>query len=641
MENINAHIDCYFWINNREKTSIEESVKKLLPPEVNIKDDIDIKNIQLFLSNQEKKIIILPLFEIEPENHNIIPTGLYNIFTIFKEYRSKEYNHLNFHTIFLVSNKIDIPFIFQPEKEMPSYVQKIIRNPEFGWIEKAILMAELIYVDNNGQKDIINILDVLDEHFQDNLKNAIKRLSEIEVPYQYREKYYDTFIDFYNPLMKKNREKSNFDNWLNYFKEKYTIDEFIDISNCCQYLKLREDMEGYIDKSQKLYAAFKFANEAYNCLNGITTEQEGTHRMPLDLFSAPVPFTLQELIDARNEIDEATNKEIKLLLIDNKTYKFRNKNKMTLPELLSNFSIDNCFKIEMLGGKPPDDTFNEEFEAFNFRRFSSDEESKLGSEEKTYHSDFIKAKKMDDENLTYTELVYEKIKSSHFILLDFFLNKENTYLAFNFIKEISEIKQKNGDYSSTWYFITSAFYDSVVKYSQSGLLSEYYESAVVNAGDDPTNDKRQIIFVYKLLTFIDSRIKHFVTYKKRIYDMMLNKEKDEKGDISCNIYIKKNCKNNKCLKDMQTNIKRYLTEYDNIYSIFYEPERKEDYKNIAQLLDNVIRQFLWLPQADWYKIQMQIDVLNNKIAKLERDDKNRSFSCSYILDELKKRSDIY
>ena len=39
------------------------------------------------------------------------------------------------------------------------------------------------------------------------------------------------------------------------------------------------------------------------------------------------------------------------------------------------------------------------------------------------------------ENYTYKDFVYHKLKTSHFILLDFFLNPEDTYLAYDFIKD--------------------------------------------------------------------------------------------------------------------------------------------------------------------------------------------------------------
>jgi hypothetical protein len=246
--------------------------------------------------------------------------------------------------------------------------------------------------------------------------------------------------------------------------------------------------------------------------------------------------------------------------------------------------------------------------------------------------------------------VYKKIKDSHFVLLDFFLNEEDTYLAFDFIRDMADIQRQQGDVSTTWYFITSAVYDSVVKYSQSGLLAEYYESAVVNAGDDPTNEKRQIIFIYKLLTFINARIKSFSRYKDLIFERMLSERKDDKERPECCVKVRKNesgekhedpacqgeCGKNKCLEEMQTAIKRYLTEYDNIYSLFYD--EKDEYKTIVELLDDTITKFLLLPEADWQIIQHQIDYIN---AKLRKAKGKRQFSCSYINKEIEQRSEIY
>ena len=89
---------------------------------------------------------------------------------------------------------------------------------------------------------------------------------------------------------------------------------------------------------------------------------------------------------------------------------------------------------------------------------------------------------------TYVDLVYERIRSCHFVLLDFFLNRQNTYLAIDFIQKIARIKRDKGDYTTTWYFIASAAYDPtsitlVVTKVPEGLATTFIHE-VLREGDE-------------------------------------------------------------------------------------------------------------------------------------------------------------
>lgn len=516
--------------------------------------------------------------------------------------------------IFLIKGKQENPFrnndaLFPHTKEI------YFGNPKYGNIEKAILFAEL----TNLKKPDQLVLDATSSDLAKQINNCINTLSNKDN--KYLKKYYDTFVEYYFPD-----------------KNDITYVENIEFKANGDDIK-KEDLE----KAEKAY-----------CKLNVIDYNEQVHRVKFELFRAPVPFPLQELVDAKEEIEDSVGwkngkegKTIKLFLIDNKTDKFKmENNKSTVCDVFEEFGIAHLFDIEMVGiGES--EGFKSEYGRFDFKKFKDKKQlEELEDSEKEYYQKLIDHYKFSKIQ-TYEDLIYNKIKSSHFILLDFFLNKENTYLAFDFIRDISEIKKKKCDYSTTWYFITSAVYDSVVKYSQSGLLAEYYESTVVNVGDDPTNKKRQIIFVYKLLTFIQSRLRSFKICKDAIYNLMLNDEKENGKLVCCVISTNKNkkiagnlenCEKDNCLKNMQTYIKRYLTEYDNIWSLFYYEENKKDYNDIAELLDDTIKKFLWLPEAEWQMVQHQIDYIN---AKLKDIGEGRKFSCNYINEEIRQRSEIY
>ena len=593
-----------------------------------------LSNKDISLSSCHTNIVLCPLFEIE--NNQLFPKGLSNIHS--KLYKNSKFN---FNTIFLIANRSDVPDPFNPHKDMTYYAKNLIRNPKFGWRGKALLMLELIF----KHKEVINIVDIYSERLLDDILLAImavKEIAQFKGYYRWRARFYETFVKFYDNF--ENANKTHID-W-----------------NAPEKL---EDPAFITDEQEKniTWENLYQTNDFYNYLNGTLKQRQNAHHVPLELFRAPIPFPLQELVNAKNEIGKelkkgGMNKKIKLLLIDNRSdNKFISKNgnspkAQSLCDLLfsedDGFGLGDIFEIQMLGNavyKKKNGTpkfyqndnelsnysdFKGEYEEFKFKRFKEPES--LKKPEKEYLKAFIeKQNKSGIEN--YADLAYHKIKDAHFVLLDFFLDDDDTYMAFNFIKDICDLKRAKKDYSTTWFFITSAVYDSVVKYSQSGLLSEYYESAVVCAGDDPTNKKRQIIFLYKLLTFIQSRLNCFKKYEDMIMgEFGLSEE--------CSRY-KGGCKKEDCLEGILSLTRKYLAEHGEISNVFSISE-DSDKKNIAEILDNLIKQFIWLPEADWYMIQHQIDFINTKLSSLQdKRLKKCKFSCKYIIEELKYRSEVY
>ena len=508
-----------------------------------------------FSSDNGRSFFVLPLCKIED----------------LRDFRKKNNDDFYSPAIFLISGEHENPY-----KDNRCLNKDILTeyfgNPKFGNIIEAIFFAEINNLDHKNDR----VLDATSSSFWDDLLKVLNDNTIDTFLGKYRGFFYKTFVDY------------------------YFLDD-IDIR------KDEAEIEIRIPKveagtTSRLYETGKVrckdlierAESAYCRLNAIEYI-DLRHRVENEVFRAPVPFPLQELIDAKNDIRRAASSPLKLLLIDNKRDKLN-----PLIKLIKDFDLVDLFALEMIG---------ENDETFDHDRFKSIREESVTK--------------------TYANEIYREIGDAHFILLDFFLNRENTYLAFDFIKDIAEIKKKEGDYSTTWYFITSAVYDSVVKYSQSGLLAEYYESAVVNAGDDPTNKKRQIIFVYKLLTFIQARIRSFKGFHDSVIDSKF---------LNCTT---KECENTQCLIENQNLFRKYLAEFGEIIKIFPGKETEEkQFRETVELLDSTVNQFLWLPEADWPMIQRQIEFVNSKLTGIS-GSKNMEFSCSHIKCEIEKRSNIY
>ncbi len=562
--------------------AIERYFKHLYNVEVNkIKINLDDPSFSTNIHNYN--ILLTPLFEKSN------PFGL----QLINRLRIKEANY-KILPVFLVSHSKDIPQYFNQHLKMTDGARKVIKNPDFGDIRKAIFLAEIMFED----RKFINLIDLSEEDALPKLKEIILDNKIKPFPECYLKNFYASFINYYEPFnFKEHLTTLNVDQELFRVPSYCNSNESKDHNNSKQLSRYVNAFHNALNKEDKnsIYIFLKIADTIYSELNNFRRftkkkERGDAHRVHLELFRSPVPFPLQELIHAKNKLKKLDHK-VKLLLIDNKP----ETKKSSLEKIFEKYRIKDKLCID-----------DKSAEEFNFK-------------------DFLEKKNYRDE-------IYNKVKDAHFILLDFFLDENNTYLAFDFVREICEYKKQKGDYQTTWFFITSAVYDSVVKYSQSGVLAEYYESAVVNSGDDPTNEKREIIFLYKLLTFIQARIENFNHCKNQIESKMfasrlcLNcKDKSEKFNV--------------CLKQIRTYIKRYLTEYETMHSICYAtPEEAERYLNIIDLIDILIQYFQWLPDADWRVIQHHIEAINSRLKAI---DDSKMFSCSYILEEIKERSDIF
>jgi len=552
-----------------------------------------------------------------------------------------------------------IPHFHKPHKLDVQVVKNLLGKPEFGEVDKAIFFGEVFFKNRSDKEEASQEIDVLnvfslsleDTFFQD-LVGRIERLQKYNKPEfgDFRKMYHDTFVNFheFEDANDKLYEIANEDLKVREVQnlecpEGSRIGEFVNqVKKTQVYMKAG---------SLKVRHVLEFADYIHCLLEGLVIKKKkGGHHIPLELFSAPPPFPLQELYDAVNELgsfykntrepagtnkngpEPQSTKRIELLLIDNKSDKLKemgteaNDRPSGLLGILFKRPYEDVFSLNFgicgsgidKDNKPLEDIDNF---CFDFEKFLKGKEkltNKISS-------------KTSDDSIEYCEKIYGNMKESHFILLDFFLSPDNMYLAFDFIKDIGEIKNIKRDVFTTWYFITSSVYDSVVKFYQSGLLAEYYESAVVSSGDDPTNDNRQIIFIYKLLTFINARINSF----KRFHDSILGCRL-----LSCE---EKDCthKNLQCLSENQNLFRKYLGEYGDIVRIFPgQEEQEEEFKKTVELMDSTVSQFLWLPEADWPMIQRQIDHINLRL-KDSGDLIEKQFKCQYIIDEIKKRSEIY
>ena len=595
------------------------------------KSDIEFLEYKPDISPDAADIIVVPLFE--KVTGEITHHGL----EVIKDLR-KSIGY-GFKTLFLVLSKQDIPYYFHPEKDMHYYAENMLGNPKFEDANKAVFLGEIVYEKKKAQgektsyEDIeyMNIINLQERdalgRLADLLKNGEEKLPPIDQ--KLREKYYDIFVKYYDEIKDGGKIAEGMKELLKEVQELY---EKPKLNGMEQFPLLKP-----INSKKEVELIKLLLNKAQEIYNSLNNSDIGTssHTVPHELFLAPVPFPLQDFFDVKLELGKelrksGTQNKIRLLLIDNKTDKFKKQTKPTIIEALEAFGIDDLFDIEMIGIEKHDSkNFNPDYEEFQFKKFRDKKELE-NLEEKEYYQNVIQKYKYKEGLVkTYSELIYNKIRSFHFILLDFFLNGENTYFAFDFIKDIAKIKNEKQDSSTTWYFITSAVYGSVVNYSQSGLLAEYYESAVVNAGDDPTNKKRQIIFLYKLLTFIQARIRSFKGFHDSVIDSTF---------LNC---ITKECKNTQCLIENQNLFRKYLAEFGEIRKVFPGKETEEkQFKETVELLDSTINQFLWLPEADWPMIQQQIEHINSRLEDID-DFKNRRFSCNYIREEIRKRSDIY
>lgn len=542
---------------------------------------------------------------------------------------------------FLLRSPYHKPDYLNPETIEHPIVENLLGNQEFGVVDKATFYAEVIY-DNNSYSDILlNLIelsldDQFDKRFFQQIEKTIKHVNANKEQYKkYKQSFYNTFIKFYECNRDDNKP----------FYE-LTVDDLRsnsqgDASEPWQSVQKFLSGHPYCQDLTANNLTIRYILEFAEVINAATTgdkvpEAHGGHHIPLGMFSAPRPFPLHELIDTKNKIEQAIEgNTIKLLLIDNRAEsKFRSTicsdGKGTIHKIFKEFDLENFFELRMLehpfNSDDPDlNNLDLTKEEFDFEKFRNPKKIMgLSQSENPWTI----------SPWTYADKVYNKISEAHFVLLDFFLNKADTYHAFDFIRDFAQTKRKKSDYRTTWYFITSSVHDDVTKFMQSGLLSEYYESAVVNTGDNPDNEKRKIIFVYKLLSFILARMNSFQGLVDSIAKCNV---------LNCSQENSKDCCE-RCLAHVQSVLRKYLAEHEEITRIFPKLKATEkEFKDLVSLLDSILNHFYMLPEADWAIINMEIESFDSRVSRqhLNQDILKKKFSCKYILTELERRSKIY
>lgn len=354
-----------------------------------------------------------------------------------------------------------------------------------------------------------------------------------------------------------------------------------------------ENSESLLEKCDKVRMA----------LNGFDPDQP--HAAKLEIFRAPIPFVYHDLFRVRIEVLEKIAPDCKLhfFWIDNKPFDEK-KHKKLLQILKEGLGV-NLVAVDLLsidGNALPLNELDDDLKPDQIPSFP------LGEKD-------IKCLK-------------KIIKKYHFVLLDFFLDSRDTYFAFDLIEELAKLRLNEEAEGTTWYLIASAVHDSVTRYAQSGLLAAYYQSAVVNSGDDP--QKREIIFLYKLLTFIDSRARSFKSFETGVLENKLFVCREQQKGKNCS----------KCLHQLTSMPRKYLAEYNDIKNVFPKLA-SEKIRKIAELIILLVDQFFWLPEADWAIIKMQIMHLIQKRNEANGITDEREFSCQYIKEEMDRRAEEY
>ncbi len=484
------------------------------------------------------------------------------------------------------------------------------RPKNYGDNTQAFFCAELMREDgDNG--DFVNILTFADLMAPDGEgKERVGRLErfidrylgdDTETVGGYLEKFYNTYVDFYDTCV--DDKISKIDN-----TTKRKVIKCLDNNDC-------NDLMFTCDVIHRVVHGVEVGNH---------------HSVSKEIFRSPIPFLFWEFIAIRKKVVDAIgggDKKLRLWLIDNNP-----KDKLDgVREALNNEKI---FETEaMVKNTQGVIECRSSLEGFYPLKFPAPDSPRSDDDKDKVMASLIRNR--DDKH------------QPHFILLDFFLNgddnatdgrRPSSYFALDFIKDFGAYKRQNNDHSTTWYFIASAVHDSVTRYSQSGLLAEYYESAVVNAGDDPTNKKRQIIFLYKLLTFVNARIKSVLHHYELVVDRFFKKGEGAGSScqLCCTHHPEAKDTRQTCFNDVRRSIGRFLAEDEDFAGMLVK-----DYGNmedIFRLLRDTINKFEVLPQADWPIIQHQIDFIRSKLTGC---GEGLDFHCQYINHEIRQRSDRY
>ena len=498
--------------------------------------------------------------------------------------------------------------------------KEMFGNPHYGNISQAILKAEVPTDKFRGPSSFhfFNILNIFEQPNDKPLvfpstEYIISRIDDIirksEKLYNYlkvnpdtqgnfRCLFYKSFIEYYFPYDMNSDEK----NWRE--------------SGKIQLSQIPDDIKDKFPNCQTQYTLkdiFDYA-EALYCKLHVLNFSEKQHTVTHEMWRAPISFDFFDMLDARNTILNSIGTQkstIKLLLIDNKV----DDKKESIETLLKYAQLEDygvTFEISALPECRENKNGN-----FNWKKFKEGGSKGASDTDRNYHQNTL-----------------DCIKNSHFILLDFFLNEANSFLAFDFINMLNA--NPDSGPNTIWYFITSAVHDSVTRYAHSGLLAEYYESAVVNAGDDPTNDQRKIIFLYKLLTFVRARLDRV----QRNHNLVLDRFFKD-NTLDCPKCRQEACSGPgmswiNCFNDVQRAISHFRAEERNFTALWVR--QYDEIEPLFRLLDDTLNKFKTLPQADWQIIQHQVDFIRTTVRNY---DLGEGFCCPFINRELQVRSEVY
>jgi hypothetical protein len=245
--------------------------------------------------------------------------------------------------------------------------------------------------------------------------------------------------------------------------------------------------------------------------------------------------------------------------------------------------------------------------------------------------------------------VVKKIFFSDYLVvfLDFFLSADKFFAAHDFIREYNHYKLEQDCFQTDWFFIVSAAHRDVLEYAQAGSLSSFSATTKVDFGDNPLLENRRFIFLYKLLQFLQSRVRRFNYSWRKIEGRFVSFEAKNSGlPTECKKCLagsngggRENFMNEKafpCLENSMEIIRQFLLACADENSALVEIGSFQDNYVIAQRLENILRDFLMRPEADWAMIQLQIDYLEKRFAS-----RGLKFICSFIIERLRERSETY
>jgi len=474
------------------------------------------------------------------------------------------------------------------ESQLSKFFRFLISNPDFLDFRQAFFKMEFIHTNQKDsiEKEFIKYIEKgnFDEPFGNLYPISLSTNSgEIKTKVE-------KFVEFlkeeinkipHNHIQKLSKRKQCY--------KKVFIEPYIEIYNGMH----SEDSKDNVNTNNiSVNEAFKVYYNFYK--KHINKRNAGSHEKSLDLFRLPVPFFLQDLESLldyfKDEIEKRENRKIKLLLIDNKP----REKIVCINKFLKKFSLRNCFEMICIFTN----TDNDEKEDIALKTVENNQDIKLAKASFTLSTIKKIAEKLIEA---------KKNREYNFILLDFFLDSQDSIQADYFIKILEDKKLEKKDFSKDWVFMISKYSDSFVKYLNSGTFSTVYPTVYIDFGAEPN---RGIIFVYKLLKFIKNRLDNFKKLHENIVDTFL--KKNEESSTSDKEEERKDF-----LKYLPI-LDELIKETSAIGDIFFkEPEKAE---KIYLTLKNLIEMYVTISPADVGRLIAQVNLLNLLVenAKMEK-----------------------